>query len=191
MARSEFSSTHMSLIGALFTDPGDVERGTAFLDKYRPIILGVARDHGLNSSDAEDVVQDTLQKMLAGFRNFSRTHKGGFRTWLRTIARSATINWFNQNPKLDAATAESISKSLSQSLTREYETDVMEAAIRKVRLEFHPRTWAMFEQTRLEGRSAKVVADQLGVSVLTVYGATQRVGNRLRELYTLLDKTDE
>lgn len=190
MTNSENSSTHMSLIGALFSDPGDIEKGTAFLDKYRPLILGVARDHGLSESDAEDVVQDTLQKMLNGFRNFNRQQKGSFRKWLRTIARSATINWFNHNPALDPATAEAIGKSISQSLAKEYHTEVMEAAIRKARLEFHPRTWTMFEQARLEDRPAQEVADELGVSVLTVYGATQRVGNRLKELFTLLDQDD-
>ena len=67
----------------------------------------------------------------------------------------------------------------------------MEVAMRKARLEFHPKTWSMFEMIRIEGLPTGDVAKRLAVSVLTVYGATYRVTRRLMELYRLYDEINQ
>ena len=191
MVALEYSSTNLSLIGNLFADPSNIECANRFLDKYRPIILGMVNQHRLKPDDAEDVLQDVLHKMLAGYKNFVREKPGAFRAWLRVIAFSATMDWFNDHPRLDMPTAVALGKSVVQSFTRDYEGDLMEVAMRKARLEFHPKTWSMFEMIRIEGLPTGDVAKRLAVSVLTVYGATYRVTGRLMELYRLYDEINQ
>lgn len=191
MSLSSDSSTNLSLIGSLFTDPGNLDRGNAFLERYKPVIMGVINRQGIQGADAEDILQDVFQKMLKGFKDFNRRGSGGFRAWLRSIAFNTSMDWFNKNSKLDAETAKIIGKSLTQLVAHEYEVELMEAALRKARLEFHPRTWSMFIMNKFEHVPAKEVAQKLGVSVLTVYSATQRISMRLREIYNILDGMNE
>lgn len=191
MSESDHSSTHMSLINSLFSHADDVDVGLTFLEKYKPLLLGVARSRGVRIEDAEDIAQEALKKMLAGFHHFQRERKGSFRAWLRSIAHSASVDWFRNQPKLEVQLAEEIAQEVPRALAYEYQTDVMDAAIRKVKLEINPRTWAMFERTRIEKEPGKQVADEMGLSVLTVYNGAKRVANRLRELYELFDKMSQ
>jgi RNA polymerase sigma factor (sigma-70 family) len=188
MSKHDPSSTNMSLIGAMFSTPEDVEVGLAFLERYRPVILRVAHSRGIRGQDADDVTQDALRKMLAGFHNFQRLRKGSFRSWLRSIAYSATVDWVNGQPRLTRQLAEEMAREIPRSLAMEYETEVMEAVIRKLKLEVQPSTWDMFERTRILGQPAREVADSQGVTVFTVYKSTHRVGKRLQELYALFDR---
>lgn len=181
------SSTNLSLIGALFTDPTNIERGKTFLGRYKPVVLQVLGKHGLSGANAEDVFQDTLRKMLVSFQNFTRAEHGGFRKWLRTIAYSAAMNWYNKNPKLDQAAAEALNKTLVESSQKEYHTELFELAMRRAKLEFQESTWQMFIQTKLLERPAKEVAAEMGLSPLTVYGAVRRIKKRLREIFRALD----
>src|SRR5262249_25395169 len=50
-----------------------------------------------------------------------------------------------------------------------------------IRGEFEPRTWAAFWGVAAEGRSAKDLGDELGMTVGAVYVAKSRVVKRLRE----------
>ncbi len=182
------SSTHMTLLGLLFSTPDDMDAGTRFMDRYRPLIEGVVRSRGLQGPDLDDVTQETLRRMLASWQGFQRLGSGSFRAWLRTIAHSATVDWFRGQSRLPDTVALDFARQIPAALATEYQTDLMEAAIRKVRLEVHPRTWEMFERTRLNREPAKAVAQDLAVSLVTVYNGAQRVTNRLRELHEQFDR---
>lgn len=171
----------------MFTDPTNIERGKQFLDKYKPVILQVLGRHGLTGANAEDVLQDTMRKMLVSYQGFTRAERGGFRKWLRCIAFSAAMNWYKKNPKLDDATAEALVKTLTESSQKEYHIELYELAMRRAKLEFQESTWEMFIQSKLLERPAKDVAAEMGVSPLTVYGAVRRVTKRLREIFRALD----
>jgi RNA polymerase sigma factor (sigma-70 family) len=181
------SSTHMSLLGALFSTPDDMDSGTRFMERYRPLIEGVVRSRSIKGADLEDVTQETLRRMLARSQGFQRLGRGSFRAWLRTIAHTATVDWFRGQSKIPATLALDFAREIPAALATEYQTDLMEAAIRKVKLEVHPRTWEMFERTRMNREPAKAVARDMGVSLVTVYNGAQRVTNRLRELHDLFD----
>lgn len=189
MSNQDSSSTHMSLLGDLFTAPDDIEAGTLFMNRYRPLIQRVIRARGLDDDSVEDVTQETLRRMLASFDQFSRRGSGSFRAWLRSIAFSATVDWFRGQARLNREVALECAAEIPQAMRQDYQTDLMEAAIRRVKLEFHPRTWEMFERTRMGREPARQVADSLGLKVATVYNCAQRVTDRLRELFNLLDKT--
>lgn len=187
MATNPGSSTHMSLIGLMFSNPADCATGNAFLERYRGTILSVIHSHGLRGPDAEDVLQETFQRLWTGFDGFRRERRGGFRAWLRTLAFSATMRWYQKNPRMDAQTAEALARNIQKNLIESYDLELADIAIKRVRLEVNPRTWEMFERTRLNREPAKEVAASLGVSVLTVYSASQRTGRRLAEVFSQLD----
>ena len=181
------SSTDLSLIGSLFTDPTNVERGKYFLDKYKPVILQVLSSKGLTGANAEDAFQDVMRKMLVGYKRFTRHGGGGFRSWLRCIAFSAAMNWYKRNPKLNDKTAQALGKTITLISTKEYQIELYEISLCRAKLEFHEKTWEMFVEAKMKGYPAKEVAKKMRVSHLTVYGAVRRISARLREIYQLLD----
>lgn len=178
----------MSLVCGLFSHPEDTAIGLAFLEKYKPLLMNVARSRGLDETNAEDVAQEALRKMLVGFKQFQRERKGSFRAWLRTIAHSSTVDWFRGQARLEKTIALECAREVPAKIAVEYQTDLMEAAIRKVRLELHPRTWEMFERVRLNREPARVVAESMGLRLVTIYNGAQRVNDRLRELYNQFDQ---
>jgi RNA polymerase sigma-70 factor (ECF subfamily) len=71
---------------------------------------------------------------------------------------------------------------------REYQTHVVQQALRLMQSDFDETTWQACWQTKALGRPAAEVAAELGISASAVYAATHRVLRRLRaELQGFLD----
>jgi RNA polymerase sigma factor (sigma-70 family) len=187
MCQGFSSSTNLSLIEESILNPENLEAGTQVYEKYAAIIARVVRSQGITGPEVEDIVQETLQRMLSGFWQFNRRRRGSFRAWLRRVARSATVDWLRKNPRMDGPTARAVGHTVGMSLVQEYDTDLMEIAIRKVQLEVNPSQWAMFEKVRVQGISPKEVAAEGGHTTFAVYKANQRIWQRLRQITQELD----
>src|SRR5262245_56116892 len=62
---------------------------------YGPLVYGWARQAGLQSSDAADVMQETFRSVAAGIDAFRRKSSGdSFRGWLWTITRNKIRDHF-------------------------------------------------------------------------------------------------
>lgn len=66
----------------------------ALVDRFTPVVYRTAFNITRDGRDAEDVVQETF---LRAFRHIARfdPRKGGFKTWLLTIARNQSVNVFS------------------------------------------------------------------------------------------------
>ena len=69
-------------------DPHDVATWQEFDTRYRPVLIGFARNFGLDDADAADVAQDTLTRFLEQYRDgrYER-ERGRLGAWLVGIAR--------------------------------------------------------------------------------------------------------
>jgi RNA polymerase sigma-70 factor (ECF subfamily) len=80
-------------------DNSEVSRPEAFrlfVEPEIPVLLRVARSLTGNSSDAEDLVQETLIKAFGALDNFDGAHP---RAWLLTILRNTSKNaWRKKKP---------------------------------------------------------------------------------------------
>lgn len=187
MCQNFGSSTNLSLIQESILNPENLEAGTQVYEKYAGIIAKAVRSQGVSGPEVEDIVQETLQRMLSGFWQFNRRRRGSFRAWLRRVARSAAVDWLRKNPRMDGPTARAVGHTVAMSLVHEYDVDLMEIAIRKVQLEVHPNQWTFFEKVRVKGFSAKEVAAEAGLTTFAVYKAAQRVWERLQKISRELD----
>ncbi len=187
MCQGFSSSTNLSLIQESILHPENLEAGTKVYEKYAAIIGRVLRSQGISGLEVEDIVQETLHRMLSGFWQFTRRRRGSFRAWLRRVTRSATVDWFRKNPRIDGPTARAVGHTVAMSLVHEYDVDLMEVAIRKVQLEVSPNQWAFFEKVRMQGLNPKEVAAEAGLTTFAVYKASQRVWERLQKITQELD----
>src|SRR5262245_24735151 len=89
-------TTRASLLFRL-RDSQDHEAWVEFVSLYEPVAYRLLRRHGLQDADARDVMQELF---MAVGRSIDRwdpaKERGSFRGWLRRVARSLVINWFNQ-----------------------------------------------------------------------------------------------
>ena len=66
-------------------------------------------------------------------------------------------------------------------LEDEFDREVLEEAVARVRTRVTPKTWRVFELTAHEGRSGAETAEELGMSVAAVFVAKGRVQKLLQE----------
>lgn len=88
--RPESPETRHSLLENLATH-GD--RWDEFDRTYRPVMVAMARQSGLDHHDAQDAVQEafaTLHRQLAAFRHGGRV--GSFRRYLRRVVQSRAVD---------------------------------------------------------------------------------------------------
>jgi len=173
--------------------PAPSDAWDRFVRLYTPFIFHWARQTGLQTSDAADLVQEVLTCLLQKLPEFNYDGQRSFRSWLRAV----TLNkWRDQCRRRASQRLHSMGDDLAElpdpgpqdSLETEYQQHLAARALELMRAEFQPATWQACWEFVACGRPAADVAQQLGVSENAVYLAKGRVLRRLREeLAGLLD----
>jgi RNA polymerase sigma-70 factor (ECF subfamily) len=159
---------------------------------YRPLILGWLNRQGVPARDLEDLSQDILLsvvKHLPAFRHSG--NRGAFRSWLRTIVCSRTSDyWRAIDPGAHGSGGSGASAALQQiedpdsDLNREWDEEhdhyVLHCLLDLVEEEFEPATVRAFRRLALDGATGAQVAEELGLSVASVYVAKSRILQRIR-----------
>jgi RNA polymerase sigma-70 factor (ECF subfamily) len=176
-------------------DPADHAAWFEFVEIYRPVILRLARQKGMQAADAEDVAQEVLAAVAKAVEQREHDPKRAkFRTWLHRVASNAILDTLTRkrpdrgsgDSALQAVLSEQESPSGPDSdlLRLEYRREVFRWAARQVRQEFHQDTWDAFWLTAIEGRSVEVVAKELAKDSWAIYAARSRIIRRIREKVT-------
>lgn len=177
----------------------------AFDARYRPILIGFARNLGLPDVDAADVAQETLVRFIQDYREgkYDRT-KGRLGAWLVGIARYRILDLrrvkahrqeIQTDPQADFKIAGVVGAlDDPDRLQAAWDAEHRQAVLREAMLELRQttktdeRTIRAFELVVAHGRSPQQVAEELGISVHDVYLAKSRVAQRLREIVERLEK---
>lgn len=188
---NEAPVTHPSLLVRL-RDRSDEQAWCEFTEIYGPLAYQLAKRRGLQEADAQDLVQEVLAPSPGRSRRLTRTlHRGSFRGWLSRIASNLIINIFvaqRRHPRGSGETdmvrlmEEQPDESCEESalFEQEYRRSLLAWAAERVRPAFSHVAWQAFWQTSVEGKSPKVVAEDLGMSLGTVYQYKSRVVARIR-----------
>jgi RNA polymerase sigma-70 factor (ECF subfamily) len=184
-------ATRQSLV--LRAQNGEETAWKVLMDLYRPLIIGWLNSQGVPPCDLEDLSQDILLTVVKHLPTFQHSgHRGAFRTWLRTIARSRSIDYWRT---LDAgalapggsgaaAALEQIedpSSDLNRQWDEQHDRYVLDCLLDLVEEEFEPITLQAFRRLALDGITGAAVAEELGMSVAAAYGAKSRVLQRIRQ----------
>ena len=74
-------------------DPADQAAWQEFVEIYRPVILRLARQKGMQAADAEDVAQEVLTAVAKAVEQREHDPKRAkFRTWLHRVANNAILD---------------------------------------------------------------------------------------------------
>lgn len=189
------SRTSASLLARLRTSPADQTAWGEFVDRYGRKIYGWCRHWGLQESDAQDVTQDVLVRLAEKMRGFAYDPSRSFRAWLKTVTRHALSDFCDARGRAPAGGSQAVEllhavearEDLVGRLKEEFDHEVYDEAVARVRARVAPKTWRVFEMTAVEGRSGAEVATELGMNVAAVFVARGRVQKMLQDEVRALD----
>lgn len=170
----------------------DPEGWSRLVNTFGPIVYRWCRTSGVRDSDAADLVQDVFASVARGIGQFEREKtEGSFRSWLATITRNRVRDYFRKqanNHPAEGGTAalDRLQQHQADELDSSICADSMHSPLCRrvleiVRIEFEETTWRAFWQTTVDGKQASIVAENVGISVASVYQAKSRVLRRLRQ----------
>ncbi len=184
--------TRASLILRL-SDPTDVEAWERFAAIYQPLVYRLARSKGFQHADAQELVQEVMLAISRAVEGWVPDPRGArFRDWLFRIARNLMINFLTRRKYRPLGTGHSgIADLLNQQcdpkcdestlFDLEWRREVFHWAAEQVQSQVTGNTWEAFWRSSVDGLAIKDVAEQLHMTVGSVYIARSRVIYRLRE----------
>lgn len=197
---TDLNPTRYSLLSRL-QDWEDQDSWREFFDTYWRLIYSVAIKAGLTEAEAQDVVQETVLCVAKDIAKFQREReRGSFRGWLRNLTRWRINDQLRKRgPMREVENVDALSDSQLADLApdsanpeldamwdEEWNANLLEAAIERVRPRVREEHFQIFDLYVLRHWKAGDVAESLGVSVGQVYLAKYRVAAALKREMRLL-----
>jgi RNA polymerase sigma factor (sigma-70 family) len=189
MDRMHDSKTRVSLLGRLRRDPTNQAIWSEFVEHYGTKIYTWCRKWSLQEADAQDVTQNVLLKLADKMRTFQYDSSRSFRAWLKTLTHHAWSDFLEsrQRPGRGSGDSRVVERlhslearaDFEQHLQAEFDRELLEEAMARVRLRVAPQTWEAFRLTALEGLSGAEAAPRIPMQVAQVFVAKRRVQKML------------
>ncbi|MCA9048499.1 MAG: sigma-70 family RNA polymerase sigma factor [Planctomycetaceae bacterium] len=188
------NTTSITLLDRL-TRGSDSDAWGRFVDLYTPLLLAWCRRLGMSDADSADLLQSVFVTLYQKLPDFRYDRGGSFRAWLRTVMLNT---WRNQvrRRRLEGRQQEgSIDpEKIPDTDPRirldedEYRSYLVRRALTLMQQQFEVTTWQACWEFVVNDRPAADVAEELGISVNSVYLAKSRVLRCLRaELQQFFD----
>jgi len=198
--------TRQSLL-ARMKDWDDQKSWQDFFNTYWRLIYAVALQAGLNASEAEEVVQETVlvvARKIADFKNDPAF--GSFKSWLMVITRRRIADQFRRRPPVTESThrrpdgttrtgtiervPDPASLQLDHIWEEQWEKNLFSVAMENVKNRVSPKQFLLFQEQVLKELPAPKVAQKYDLNLAQVYMARYRVSRLLKkELRKLRQKT--
>ena len=162
-----------------------------FTEKYSRVIAGFARNAGLRSQDADDVLQDVLMGFFRVSADFTYDPaKGRFRGYLKRVTLNAIRSRhrrrrpdLNLDPDWEPP---ALDQSTDAIWDRQWTEQLLNRAMDQVRANVEDRTWEAFELYGMRGTAAEAVAEETGMSVEAIRHAKMRITKQIRDIVNVL-----
>jgi RNA polymerase sigma-70 factor (ECF subfamily) len=188
--------TRKSLLSRL-KDWNDQESWRAFFDTYWKIIYHAAVKAGLTDAEAQDVVQETILAVSKSMKTFKYDANGSFKAWLLRLTGWRIKDQFRKRqkeikaPRPEAststrtATVERIADPAGQALeavwSQEWETNLLEAAIERVKRKVDPDQYQVFHLYVVKKWPVARVSRALKVGAGRIYLTKHRINKLIKK----------
>jgi RNA polymerase sigma factor (sigma-70 family) len=169
-----------------------------FHQKYAPIIRGFARNIGAKPQDTEDIIHDVMLGFFALAPRFNYDpEKGRFRGYLKTCVWRLFQSKYRGKQLMKGRSLEEVDADELQveaAWNDSWESEKLHRALALVREEYlsqpqQSKTFRAFEQVALLERPAEAVAQDLDMSVASVYQAKSRISRALQAALRDIDES--
>ena len=172
-------------------DPGDSQAWEDFVSYYEGFISIVLSRMGLSATEQQDLSQEILLKLWKNLKSFEvDTERARFRTWLSTLIRNRTLDYFRKSkkqPKMDSLEKVEVfsDSELDKVIKKEWERYLTSRAMENVKKLFSGAAIRAFELTLL-GKEADEISEELEIGKESVKTLKNRVKVRLIKEIELL-----
>jgi RNA polymerase sigma-70 factor (ECF subfamily) len=189
------AETSITLMMRVRQNPADLQAWEEFVRRYQPMMREWCLRWGSQPSDADDVAQEVLIKLLAAMKTFQYDPGRSFRAWLKTVTQNAWTDLARsrrrestEDPERFQALIDSRAAldDLRSRMEDAFDRELLELAMRRVEKRVKPVNWQAFRLTAIEQRRGAEVAKELGISVTRVFIAKRRVQVMLEEEVRIL-----
>lgn len=176
-----------------------------FFDTYWKLIYGVARKSGLTETESQDVVQETMVSVARQMPTFKYDPRiGSFKAWLLNLTRWRMGDQFRRRGPLFASqemettspesssvlheTPDPASHELDRIWDAEWEKNLVNAAIDRVKRRLDPQRYQVFDFCVNKEWPPQKVAEAFKISVDQVYLAKHRVTDLVKKEVKRLER---
>jgi len=168
-----------------------------FFDTYWKLIYSGALKAGLNEAEAQEVVQETMISVAKHMPTFEYDRAiGSFKAWLLTMTRWRITDQLRKRRRLAAHDSfddtdadarmtgkmmDPVSECLDALWDAEWQKNLLDAAIDKVRRRLDPQKYQIFDFYVNKEWPSDDVAKAFGISIDQVYLAKHRVTEMITE----------
>jgi len=195
--REEIIPTRQSLLSRL-KNRDDSESWSDFFATYWRLIFNIAHRAGLTDAECEDVVQQTVIEVSQKIPHFKYNPEGGsFKAWLLQITRWRIQDQFRKRlpPQVVPQSSEHLEQvidpagsALEQAWEAEWEKNLFEAALERVKAQVNPRSYQLFDAYVLQAWSMEKVCALFNVTAGQVRMAKHRISKSIRKELKHLEK---
>ena len=200
--QKSFSHTDLSLLERMGDSRYRAEAWGEFVARYTRLFVLWFRRWGVDPHTMEDLIQETLVRVLGDIRHFQRRKHGSFRAWLKTLAHNSwnqlmadTERQLAQRTPADPARAQNwavlssknAENHLMQLLDELATQELLSMAHSRVRQRVDPQTWQTYQKILIDQVPISQVADSLQIPASQIYSSIFRVKRMIREELSELD----
>lgn len=182
-------ATRPSLISRI-RDPSNHAAWVEFESGYRDLILRYARRRGLNATDAEDVLQLVMLRLIKVIPRFEYDpRRGRFHDYLYRVAHSAIVDWQRcPQARLQAVSENEVVSGMAAAAEApcdaeweaEWRNHHLRRALAHVRQTSDAKSLEVFERL-LAGESVAEIAEAFSMTSEAVNKVKQRMRDRVQE----------
>ncbi len=179
--------TRPSLIARLQGQPNE-PAWTQFATAYEPFLRRLVERQGVPPRNVADVTQQVLLAIARGVESWRDDgDPASFRRWIGRVARNVVIKFMSRERRqiagqggtdfLEVLQAEPAG---NEQQLLEYDYELVLWAAEQVRGEFRETSWRAFWATLIDERPVAHVAEELGVSIGSIYMSRGRIMARIK-----------
>jgi RNA polymerase sigma-70 factor (ECF subfamily) len=199
-ANDDLIPTRQSLLNRL-RNWDDTASWQCFFDTYWKLIYKTASSAGLNATEAEEVVQDTLISVCKAIRNFEYDpSRGSFKGWLRTTTTWRIQDHLRKRRRRQIGSSTGISAdwlgplvtqppgvdSIAQNWEADWEENLADAALERVKQNVPAKQFQIFDLAVFKrwptGRIAKAFHVNAGYVYLTKHRLKAQLRTEVKKL---------
>lgn len=193
--RPATQTTTTTLLLDSLNDPANESVSREFDERYRPILIGMARRFGLDPHDAADAAQEALAQFFRDYRagKYDR-ERGRLRSWLMRILHNRVRDLQRAAARRREHRGDSAMIGLPDpdemegAWEQEERRAILKRALLVLRSETNTeeRTIRVFELVALDQAPASSVAENFSMETAEVYRIKNRLAKRLRGIVETL-----
>lgn len=147
---------------------GDVRAFDLLYEKYAGRLYGFSIKYLKSKTETEELVQSVFLKIWENHKNLKK--ESSFKSYLFTIAYHEICNTFRRRCQLKKFIGEQLIDKTDFTVETEEQIDFHSVLAQVVKIIAHlpERQKTVFLKKRMEGKSSKEIAEELGISVGTV-----------------------